>query len=308
MIQISAIILPLALLLLAGYGSTASGLLARADWESAERISFRVLIPALIFHAISHSDLSMKASGPFVAALILVVVAMGLATWALRLAFRPAALPPQQLSTMIQAATRWNALIVLPVAFDLFDSQGLATVAIAMAFLIPLIQVGNIVVVSLMHSTTFEPRRITGAILRNPLVIASVLGLAVNGAGLALPAAVDQSLLLLRRSALAVGILCIGAAFEWRRLLRPTWQVLWGVLLKNIAAPGLFFVLARLLGLGPVETICGMLVVSAPAATNGYIVTRQMGGDGPLYAYTMSWQLVLSMLSIPAIILLGVPG
>ena len=306
MTGIFLIILPLILLVATGWAITRAGLLNTADWQSIEKFSFKVLIPALLVHAIYRSEISLAVSGPYVAALILTITAMGLLTLTLRPVFNHENLPNTDLSSMFQASTRWNAFIVLLVAAQLFGEPGLSTVAIAMAALIPLINIGNIAILSALHDRSSGLKGIALTILRNPLVIASLTGLAINLSGLTVPMPIDTTLELIGRGTLAIGLIVIGAGFDWQRLLRSSWQIIWGVGLKLIAAPALMFALASLFQLNNLQTICGMLVVSAPTAANGYIVAKQMGGNAGLYADTMSWQLVLSILTIPAMVYLVV--
>lgn len=300
--NIFLIILPLVLTVATGMALAKSGILSARDWQGIEKLSFNILIPALIINAIYRSDLSLETSGPYVGAMLAAIATVGVATLLLRLPLNRAALKNTELSSMFQVTTRWNAFIVLPLADQLFGAIGLTTVAIAMAFLIPLINIVNIMVVSGLHASRFNPLVILKTIATNPLIIACAIGLALNYSQTTPPKPVLDTLHMISRGALAIGLLCIGAGFNWRRLLRPSWQVLWGVLVKNVAAPMLAFGVANWLGLGATETICAMLVVSAPAATNGYIVARQMGGNAELYAYTLSWQLVASIFTIPAML------
>ncbi len=302
MADILLIILPLVLLVASGWLTTRFGLLDSRDWQGIEKFSFKILIPALLIRAIYRSDISLSVSGPYAAALILTICAMGLLTLTLRPAVNKDALPNTQLSSMFQATTRWNAFVVLPIAAQLYGDAGLGVVAIAMAALIPLINIGNITVLSILLAQSGGIKGIALAILRNPLVIGSLIGLAINFSGIQPHAAIDTTLDLIGRGTLAIGLLVIGAGFDWQRLLRPSAPVLWGVALKLLAAPALMFMLASLFELTPMQTLCGMLVVAAPTATNGYIIAKQMGGDAELYAHTMSWQLVLSILTIPAMI------
>lgn len=298
------IILPLVLLVAVGAFAARFDLVSKPDWQGIERLSFTILIPALIINAIYASDLSIKASGPYVLAAILTISVIGALTLALRIVLPKSALSGPQLSTMVQTNTRWNGLITLPIAAQLFGGDGLTTVAIAMAFLIPLINIGNIIVISGLHANNFNMISVAKTIAKNPLIIACAIGLSLNLGQIQPPTMLASTLDMISRSALAIGLLCIGAGFDWQRLLRPSWQVVWGVAVKNIAAPLVFLVIARYFELNQIETLCGMLVVATPAATNGYIVARQMGGDAELYAYTMSWQLVASILTFPALIYL----
>lgn len=302
------VILPLVFLVLAGFFAAKFRLLADQDWQGVERLSFTILIPALIINAIYASDLSIKTSGPYVFAVILAVACIGLLTLGLRLIQPKSSLPGPQLSTMVQTSTRWNALITLPIGAQLFGADGLTTIAIAMAFLVPMINIGNIIVISGLHAQTFTLKSVLRTMAKNPMIIGCAIGLSLNFlgnfTGFQPPKTMADTLDMISRSALAVGLLCIGAGFDWRRLLRPSWQVIWGVVIKNITAPLVFLAIATYFDLNQIETLCGMLVVATPAATNGYIVARQMGGDAELYAYTMSWQLVASILTFPVLIYL----
>ena len=298
------IILPLVLLVVLGQVIAKTGWLNENDWIGLEKLSFRVLLPALIIRSIAHSDLSLKSSGLYVAAMLLSISAVGLATLLLKPVLPKGAIGNPQLSTLFQAVTRWNALITLPVAAQLFGPAGLTTVTIAMAFLIPFNNVVNIGALAALHATQFRILKILASIAVNPLIVASAVGLALNIGTVPIPAAIDTTLEMTSRAALAVGLLCVGAGFAPRRLFHLNWQIIWAVLVKAVIAPALALMLARSFGLGPMETLCAMLVVATPTATNGYIIARQMGGDAELYAIILNWQLVVAVFAFPAMIAL----
>ena len=66
--------------------------------------------------------------------------------------------------------------------------------------------------------------------------------------------------------------------------------------------PLIFWALAQYFGLSPDLTMAGMIIASVPTAANGYLIARQMGGDAELFADILSWQTVLSVLSIPFVL------
>ena len=47
----------------------------------------------------------------------------------------------------------------------------------------------------------------------------------------------------------------------------------------------------------------GILIMAVPTASNGYILAKKMGGDAALYADILAWQTILSMLTLPLLIL-----
>jgi len=296
------VILPLVLLVALGQLIAKTGMFSAADWAGLEKLSFRVLLPALIIRSIAHSDLSLQSSGLYVAAMLVAISVAGALTLGLRITLPKTALNNPQLSSMFQAVTRWNALITLPVAAQLFGPAGLTTVTIAMAFLIPFNNVLNVGLLSALHSGAFHPWKVAKSIALNPLIMASAVGLALNLGNIPIPAPLDTTLSMISRSALAIGLLCVGAGFSVRRLFHLDWQVAWTVGIKTLLAPALVAAMAQTFGLGAMETLCAMLVVATPTATNGYIIARQMGGDAELYAIILNWQLVIAIVAFPVMI------
>lgn len=297
------IILPLITLVALGQLAARSEQIKQADWVGIEKLSFKIMLPALLIQAIVSSNLSIQTSGPYVLVIVLAFSASGLLTLSLK-RLLPSAISRPQLSSMFQATTRWNGLITLTIANQVFPENGLLTVTIAMAFLVPYINVANITILSMMNASSFSLMPILKNVAKNPLVLACAVGIALNLSQIQMPQTIDQTLNMISRGALAVGLLCVGAGFQIRRLLTIDWHVLWSVGVKFIVAPLLVYGLAAGFGLGPVETLCALLVVATPAATNGFIVARQMGGDAELYAITMNWQLAVSVVAFPVMIYL----
>ena len=56
-------------------------------------------------------------------------------------------------------------------------------------------------------------------------------------------------------------------------------------------------------GLAQTEVLIGIIVLVGPAASNGYILAKKMGGDADLYADILAWQTIMSMLILPLLIL-----
>lgn len=300
MLTTAALIAPIVLLVLTGFVLTKAGPLTGEDWQGVEKLSFNLLIPALIIHAIYQSDISFADIGGYVWALALSFSCFGL-LGLLPMLFGNRLTPPQ-VSSIFQVVTRWNAFIVLPVAEQLFGTSGLALIALAMAVLIPPINVVNIIALSLLHARDLKASAVVTTILKNPLIIGCAVGLALKFSGLVIPGPIEQALSLVSRGALAIGLLCIGASFDWRRLMMPGWAVSYGVAVRVLFAPLIFLASAALFDLSPMELTCGLLAVASPAAANGYIVARRMGGDAELYAYAMSWQLVATVITYPLLI------
>jgi predicted permease len=91
----------------------------------------------------------------------------------------------------------------------------------------------------------------------------------------------------------------VGTGISPARLARIKLPVVVGAVLRPVLAPLLFLAFAWAFGLSQTETLAGILVVAVPAASNGYVVAKSMGGDADLYADVLVWQTILSMAAIP---------
>lgn len=297
--SIAFAILPIALAFLAGWTAKATGLLKTEHWSGIELLSFRILIPAILISSIATADLSSDRIGPLAGALVSMVIAAGLLGLSVRLILPARKLSSASLSTIFQTTTRWNAFISLSAAELLGGPEVLLLIAVGMSVLIPLINVSNILVLAWLCSGTTGPRRIVKTVVTNPLVIGCAIGLALNAAPFDLPRPIYETLDIIGRAALGIGLLVVGAGISWGRLKRLTAPIMIGALLRPVVVPLAFLVLAGAFGLSPTETLAGLLITTVPAATNGYVVARAMGGDTELYADILVFQTLLSMVAIP---------
>ncbi|MEH6644425.1 AEC family transporter [Sulfitobacter sp.] len=290
-------VLPLLLIIAAGYALAKSAIIQRGQWAAIETLSFRGLIPATLILAIARSDLSFDRFGGFGMALVGTLALLALLALALRL------LPQRKLgnaafTSMFQSSIRWNAFVALAAAEQFLDG-GIAVMAVAIAVLIPLINITCIVVLAAYGPSKASVSKVLSTLARNPLVQACVIGLTLNLSGFSLPQPVADALDMIGRGALGVGLMAVGAGISVRRLARLDWRVCLGAFIRPVLASSLFVAVGTSTGLPAVQVFAGVLVFAAPAASNGYIVAKQMGGDAELYVDIMTWQVVLSLLVLP---------
>jgi predicted permease len=210
-------------------------------------------------------------------------------------------------TSLFQSGVRWNAFVVLAAAEQFTGEASLGAIAVAIAVLIPSINITCIVVLSTFGPRKATPIAIVKSVLKNPLVQACLVGLALYFSGVSLPVPVTEALELVGRGALAVGLLAIGAGISLRRLARWNWNVALAAVMRPLAGPVIFAGIAFALDLTPLQTFAGVMIFAAPAASNGYILAKQMGGDADLYADVLTWQTLLSLIMLPlwAGVLLG---
>ena len=292
-------VLPIIFTLLCGYFLLRTGYIPRADWRGVEVLSFRLLIPAVLIKFIATSELNVSEFLPMILTVIASVSMVGFSVLLLRKFRTVDSLPNPSLSTLFQTTTRWNAFITL-VAVELFvGEEGVVLVAVAMATMIPLINVANIIVLSVYGKAKASFKNIVVHVLKNPIVLSCIIGLSINVLDIELSVPVSQTLDIIGRAAIGIGLLAVGAGIDPSRLFKSSLDMWLGISLRLIVIPLLFISLAVVMELGHIETLVGVLILAVPSASNGYIVAKQMGGNSELYADILAWQVILSMVLLP---------
>ncbi|MXQ06479.1 hypothetical protein GQ651_01325 [Alphaproteobacteria bacterium GH1-50] len=302
--SVALVILPIALVILTGWAARRSGFVPRDAWPGIETLSFRLLIPAILIDAIGAADLDPARIGPLAISLIGTVAILGGIALAMRAVLPRSKVSNASLSSLVQTSTRWNAFISLAAADLLYGPEGVLLIAVAMAVLIPFINVGNILIIASLVRAEAGWRGVLKAVATNPIIIGCAIGLVLNPLG-GLPEPLSNGFQIVGRAALGVGLLAVGAGIEVKRFLAVSRTVVLAVLIRPGLAPLVFLGLGSLAGLAGPELVAGVLATAIPAASNGYIVARKMGGDAELFADILAWQTLASLLALPAYLALA---
>ena len=141
--------------------------------------------------------------------------------------------------------------------------------------------------------------------------IAAVAGLAgaiVNLAGIEPQWGADRLLTLLANTSLPLGLLSVGAALQLDELRGHVRTLIGNSLTRLLLIPAIAFLIARAIALPPVETAILVLFCALPTAPSAYVLTRQLGGDSHLMAGLITFQTLLSAISLLLVMLTTVIG
>ena len=148
-------------------------------------------------------------------------------------------------------------------------------------------------------------RETTYIVFRNPFIWATAISLAINFSGIPIYEPVMTSMNMLGGAAIGSGLLMVGAGLATQEALKPSPAVWLGMALKLFGTPLLVLVWSWLTGVTGTAFVACMVCASVPTAMSAYVLARQMGGDAPLVAATVTMQTIVSFFSIPLIIALA---
>ncbi|MEZ5820011.1 MAG: AEC family transporter [Xanthobacteraceae bacterium] len=307
-VVISAL-LPVFLLIVLGFVLRRSLMRLDTQWHGLERLTYYVLFPTLLIQTLVKADLSNVPVAGVGGALLLSALAMSLLCLALWPLFSRWNIDGPAFTSIFQGATRWQTYVALAVAGNLYGQNGLALASVAMVAIIPLVNVLSVWVLAHYASPEKQSvRTIVGTVVKNPLIWACAIGLAVNVTQVPLPKIWHEVAEALGRSSLGIGLLVTGAGLHLEGLLRPRLAASIAVFLKLILMPVFAIALALSFGITGSSLVIVAVCSSVPTSSSAYVMARQMGGDAPLLAQIITLQTILAAITMPIVIAVASKG
>lgn len=285
------LLLPDFVLIAAGFVVCRYTALNRPVWDAAERLVYWLLFPVLLFISILKSPLQpLQALGLASAGIATVglgiVLALALGRWP--------GVDRHRHASGAQTAFRFNSYIGLALADRLAGLEGVAAIALLIALCVPLCNIAAVWPLARAGGQSYGRE-----LLRNPLIVATVAGLAANLAGLELPQTATTVLQRIGAAALPIGLMAVGAGLQLGGV-RAAWPLAGSLLaIRHGVLPVFAVALVVLLDLPSAQALVLVAFAALPTASSAYVLAARMGGDGPFVAGLVSLSTVLGMLSVP---------
>ncbi len=302
-------LVPVLGLLMIGFLSRRRHLMQDGFWTYAEKLSYYLLMPALIVKELAGLDAGTLPVGRIALAIVLT-----LATAVVVLTLLRGRLPLDGASftSVVQGGVRFNTYVGLSLVAPLYGPQGLAIAALSIGVMIATINVICVTAFALcVGDGRPRPALVAKQLLQNPLLMACALGGLLQVTGVGLPPGLGRLAATLGGAALPLGVMAVGAALARVEARMPAVvPFVAASVVKFLIIPVSAAVFCALLGLGPAVTAVVVLLNAMPTAPSGYVLARQMGGDHVLMAALITGQTVLACGLLPVLLLSGLfsPG
>ena len=198
-----------------------------------------------------------------------------------------------------------NVMLGLPLAKIVLGDAALPSVALVLVFNALILWTLVTVSVEWARHGSFSLKggaKTVVAVLTNPIVAGILAGTLFGLAGFSIPQFVDVPLAMLGQVAAPIALLALGMGLA-EYGIRDGWQVsLTITAIKLLLQPLVVWLLARMLGLPPMETQVVVLLASIGVGVNVYLMSRQFKVlEGPV-AGSLVISTALAALSTPLIL------
>ena len=274
-------VVPMFLLLAAGFLSQKAGVLTREDVPRFNKVAFRIFLPCLLFYNIYCSDRSAAVKpGLIIYAVCGVLLVFSAAFLSVR------RLVPREdwKGVIAQGIFRSNFVIMgIPIAQALVGPDQLGAVTVLIAVVVPLFNFLSVYVLERFRGGTVNYGKVFLEVAKNPLIVSSLLGIAFQLLGIRLPRLLEQTVSSLSVIASPLQLFLLGAFFRFDglgRYVRPLAAV---TTIKLFVTPAILLGTAALLGIRGGDFVGLIGIFASPTAVNSFTMVQQMDcGDAEL--------------------------
>ncbi len=291
--------IPIFLVMVLGWALKQARMLDGNFVSVANKFNFSITLPFLLFRDISAVDIRAVFDLEYV---LFCAASSSTCFWAIwggaKLFLKDRSLT----GAFVQASFRSSAA-VMGLAFiqNIYGPSAMGPLMIIGA--VPLYNIYSVLVLTFEGSHASMDRRgklkeACANILKNPIILAIFLGLAVSFFHITFPVWINKAIQNVAQMATPLALVTLGAGFEGRKALAKLKPTLAASFLKLIAQPALILPVALALGFGREKLVAILIMLAAPATPSCYIMAKNMGHDGTLTASTVVATTLLSAFTL----------
>ena len=295
-----------------GYFLKKIGMMSPEFAKQANKLVFRVFLPAMLFLNIyGIQDMAKVSFNYAIYALSALLIIFGLAIPTVILLTNK----KKCRGALLQGVFRSNyALIGIPLATSLFGNEGAAVATLLSAVMVPAFNMLAVVGLSLFNNNGEKPniKKVLIGRAKNPLIISIFAGLVALGIR-ALFVKVNISIRLsdiplihttlkyLSNIATPLSLLVLGAQFEFSAIPTLKREIISGVILRSVIVPALgigvaYFVFGKIFSGAQFAAL--VAVFCTPVAVSSVPMAQEMGADSELAGQLVVFTTVTSAFTV----------
>ncbi|HDX6329391.1 TPA: AEC family transporter [Campylobacter fetus subsp. venerealis] len=293
-------LLPICLIISTGYFFKSIKFPSTEFWPKMDKFTYYVLMPCLLIYELGSVDLDIKSTINIVfsslSSLGIMLVILVLLNLIIR--FKNA-----EFTSVVQGGIRFNTYVFLALTSAIYGKDGLVVAAIIIAFAIPFVNILCISIFAIyVKNGKFSMQNFIKTIVKNPLIVACIVGYILNLANAYIPTFIFKSLSIVSHAALPMGLLSVGVGFELRSISSAKKEILVSSFAKLVLLPIIAYLLAKLMGANGLYLAVATLYAAMPTAPTYHILSRELGGDVNLMSSITTFEILLSMATLFVII------
>jgi predicted permease len=241
MIEIFFKIFGMFLVVITGFILKERNFLDLGSWQNFEKLSYFLLVPVLVFSLLSKVEFDEIVTSSTIVLYVYATIACAILVYiVIALCWRNNSFANKPCD--LQALIRFNNFIGITTVMIIFDDEALRLYSTVIPAVILYVNTVCAVVLQKYHTFGQAVRVIAKGVITNPIVLASLLGIIwsylSSKLDLQIPTIIHTWIAIIAKSALGVGLLCLGAALCRGHInLRGSASIITVIIIKMLLTP-----------------------------------------------------------------------
>ena len=274
------VVLPLFITMSLGYFLKYLNMFDNNTLDTMNNITFKSFLPMLLFYNIYKTDLQ----GVFNLKLMIFSATCVIALYLILYLIVPLIEKDnKKRGALLQGLFRSNFVIFgIPITESLFGSEKVGVAALLIAVIVPLFNILSVIALETFRGGKPNFRKISIGIIKNPLIIASCLGILTLLLKIKIPTAIEKTISDVSKIATPLSLILLGASFKFDNIKKYLKQTTIAVVGKTILTPCIILPICIMFGYRGVELSTLMIIFAAPTAISSFTMAQQMDSDSDL--------------------------
>ena len=185
-----------------------------------------------------------------------------------------------------------SSVALLGAAFleNLYGNAGAASLVIIGA--VPLYNAAAVTVLSLTSPTQNglskgALKKVAKGVATNPIILGIVVGLVWTLLRLPIPTILEKSVSSVSATATPLGLMALGASFDWKKALGRIRPALGATCLKLVGFVAIFLPVAVAMGFRDDKLVATLTLLGSPTTVSCFVMARNLGHEGTITSSTV---------------------
>lgn len=287
------VVLPLVILIGIGYCLKSKNIVSDKTLAEMNKVIFTLLLPCVLMKNVMDSEISKLMQPKLIIYCLAMITLFIFLSFIYALKFESV---NAKKGVIAQACFRSNfVLFGIPIVTTLFGENQIGVTTILIAFVVPYMNVISVFVLQYFADGCFNLKSTLTSVLKNPMVIATFIGVFILVSGIQLPTFLQSTINDVSKTATPIALIVLGGTFKLPSIMHNLKQIILIASSRLLIFP-LFGILGAIfLGYRGIELISLLVVFGAPTAVASFSTAVEMKGDGELAGQAV---LVTTLLSV----------
>ena len=290
------VVLPVVLVMLLGYGIRQKEMVSKQTFDEMNYLIFKVLFLFLMMTNVLKTELKTALNIPlilFSMAGMLVYLAI---IW---LYISRTSITRNKKGALLQASFRSNFVLMgLPIIQNLYPNMDIGVTTIMIVFLVPFMNIISVVILQIYSDETLDMKGTVLGILKNPMIIGTLLGIVIKLTGIQVPEAMMKFLLTMSGMTTPLALMILGGNVQLRTLRHNLLELSHLLLFKLMLSPMCLVGLAVMMGYRGIELATILILSGGPAAVSTFPMAAAAGQDVDLASQAVATTTIMCIFSM----------